>query len=106
VQQFKQIYGAYFAGQDLLPDGSMFVCTPMDALFCLLPLLDKARSKGSGGGMFCALDQVLTEAGAERLAPALSAVDAECICDTREAGGDLFFRLSDDRVIMLINACF
>ncbi|KAF5842512.1 ribonuclease H2, subunit B [Dunaliella salina] len=86
-------------------DGSLYLCTPLDPLFPLLPILEKARNKGAGNeGVFCALDQILTEAGAqwqgaERLAQAAVRADFACLCDCKESGGDAYYRLNDKKAL-------
>ncbi|KAJ9510495.1 hypothetical protein QJQ45_015963 [Haematococcus lacustris] len=44
-QHFKQMFSAWLVGSQLLPDGGLHTCTPMDPLFVLLPVLDTARKQ-------------------------------------------------------------
>lgn len=78
-------------------DGGLYVANRVDPLFLLLPVLDKAR----GGGRFCDLEHILETAEAPALAAALPPMlqgQLECLCDAKEAGGQQYYRLSDDRV--------
>ncbi|KXZ56251.1 hypothetical protein GPECTOR_1g219 [Gonium pectorale] len=73
VNRFKQAYSAWLAGERLLADGGLFLATPYDPLFALLPILDRARDKdeASPAGKFKELDELLYDASAPGLSELL-----------------------------------
>ncbi|KAL6757614.1 ribonuclease H2, subunit B [Haematococcus lacustris] len=106
-QHFKQMFSAWLVGSQLLPDGSLHTCTPMDPLFVLLPVLDAARKQSNDSpGVFSALDQIIEEGAVQW--PALPLLlqqgvvgpsDLECVCDVKRSGGEDYYRLNDNRVL-------
>ena len=67
-----------------------------------LLIRDCLQSPGvSEGGYFCSIDQILESSETPQL-KLLAKAAASClplVCDTKEAGGDTFFRLNDDLVL-------
>lgn len=45
LQWFKQSYGSWFLGDYISEDGSLYMATPVDPVFILLPIFDEARMK-------------------------------------------------------------
>ncbi|PNW80521.1 hypothetical protein CHLRE_07g320800v5 [Chlamydomonas reinhardtii] len=66
MNRFKQAHSAWLTGDRLLSDGGMFIATPYDPLFALLPLLDRARDKDEASplGKFKELDELLYDSNA------------------------------------------
>ncbi|CAI5996132.1 unnamed protein product [Closterium sp. NIES-64] len=87
-------------------NGSLFMATPIDAAFLLLPILDKSRMKKEGSsseGMFRSLDEICTVDGF----PSYGWLQSQgvwdpvlpLITDIREVGSTRFYRLNDSRVL-------
>ncbi|KAG2450443.1 hypothetical protein HYH02_004945 [Chlamydomonas schloesseri] len=66
LNRFKQAHSAWLTGDRLLSDGGMFIATPYDPLFALLPLLDRARDKDETSplGKYKELDELLYDSNA------------------------------------------
>ena len=84
-------------------DGSLYIATPIDPLFILLPALEKASASG---GMFCDMETILQQFlpcdDARMLYQIQHMVPSDqlaCICDTKESGGQLYVRLNSDKVV-------
>lgn len=90
-------------------DGSLFLSTPIDPLFIMIPALDKAREHGN----FCDIEQCivcllgeqhnqhcgllmrqLLEKQEEKEASVL-----DNVCDIKEACGQQYYRLSDEKTL-------
>ncbi|KAK8943351.1 hypothetical protein KSP40_PGU000656 [Platanthera guangdongensis] len=57
---FKQPFGSWFLGDYVCEDGSLYINTPVDPIFILLPIFNVARlKKGKERGMFRQLDEIL-----------------------------------------------
>jgi len=72
------------------------MATPIDPLFLILPLLEKSSS------MFCDAEQLCEAFNDTQLSAYLSpAIKSQlpCICENKEAGGELYYRLSEERTI-------
>ncbi|CAI5517568.1 unnamed protein product, partial [Closterium sp. Naga37s-1] len=106
VAWFKDALSSWLLKDSVLQDGSLFMATPIDAAFLLLPILDKSRMKkeGSGSeGMFRSLDEICTVDGF----PSYGWLQSQgvwdpvlpLITDIREVGSTRFYRLNDSRVL-------
>lgn len=85
-------------------DGTLHVSTPVDPLFVLLPVLDKNRNATADApaGVFTGLEQLLSHDAFPHLAQILAAAvepQLSCVCDVKEAGGERYYRLSDQRAL-------
>nr|XP_010929864.1 ribonuclease H2 subunit B isoform X3 [Elaeis guineensis] len=59
---FKQSCGSWFLGDYVCEDGSLYIATPIDPIFILLPVFEAARmtiQKRNDQGMFRQLDEIL-----------------------------------------------
>lgn len=97
----KKKYSSWFIDDSVIADGSLYIWTPVDILFLLLPALEKSRSQGT----FCSIDHVVEcmDCGQDgyRL---MSIIDRQkdkikSICEWKENGGDIYFKLDDDKVV-------
>ncbi|CAI5526199.1 unnamed protein product [Closterium sp. Naga37s-1] len=106
VAWFKDALSSWLLGDSVLQDGSLFMATPIDAAFMLLPILDKSRMKKEGSdseGMFRSLDEICTVDGF----PSYGWLQSQgvwdpvlpLITDIREVGSTRFYRLNDGRVL-------
>ncbi|KAK1270060.1 hypothetical protein QJS04_geneDACA004327 [Acorus gramineus] len=111
---FKQAYGSWFLGDYVCEDGSLYISTPVDPVFILLPIFEEARmKKGNDVGMFRQLDEIIFIDGFPGYQH-LSNIAEGCmklICDVKgyynvdhirfffsEIGTSKFFRLDDSKV--------
>lgn len=69
------------------------MATPVDALFFLIPMLEKAGDK------FCDLEHILTCGDSQHAALLTPLVTKQLqnICDVKEAGGQSYYRLSHEK---------
>lgn len=89
----------------LLPaDGGLYLSTPIDVLYVLLPVLERSRKKHpsdtSSAGVFCSMEQLLYDEQhpeLARLAP-LAEKHLTCVCDVKEVCDEKYYRLNDDLV--------
>ncbi|KAK1318797.1 hypothetical protein QJS10_CPB04g01479 [Acorus calamus] len=99
---FKQAYGSWFLGDYVCEDGSLYISTPVDPVFILLPIFEEARmKKGNDVGMFRQLDEIIFIDGFPGYQH-LSNIAEGCmklICDVKEIGTSKFFRLDDSKVL-------
>ncbi|CAI5984393.1 unnamed protein product [Closterium sp. NIES-65] len=106
VAWFKDALSSWLLGDSVLQDGSLFMATPIDAAFMLLPILNKSRMKKEGSdseGMFRSLDEICTVDGF----PSYGWLQSQgvwdpvlpLITDIREVGSSRFYRLNDSRVL-------
>ncbi|GJP32695.1 hypothetical protein CLOM_g17296 [Closterium sp. NIES-68] len=103
---FKDALASWLLGDSVLEDGSLFMATPIDAAFLLLPLLVKSRMKKEGSdseGMFRSLDEICTVDGFPSYGwlQSQGAWDSALalITDSREVGSTRYYRLNDSRVM-------
>ena len=84
----------------VLSDGSVYISTPVDILFIILPLLEKSQRRG-----FVPLSDLFDDANAGpqlRLLLEPSKDHLGAVCDVKEAGDESYYRLNDDRVVAWI----
>ena len=82
-------------------DGSLYVATPVDVLFLILPALESTRASG---GNFCELEHCLerlclTPEALESVTALITPEQMQCICDTKQVGDQYYYRLNDERVL-------
>ncbi|KAF6174301.1 hypothetical protein GIB67_040794 [Kingdonia uniflora] len=99
---FKQSYGSWFLGDYVSEDGSLYVATPVDPVFILLPIFDKARMKKDGDkGKFRQLDEIMfinDYPGYQNILP-LAQLCMEIVCEVKEIESVKFFRLDESKVL-------
>uniref|UniRef100_A0A7N0R897 Ribonuclease H2 subunit B n=1 Tax=Kalanchoe fedtschenkoi TaxID=63787 RepID=A0A7N0R897_KALFE len=103
---FKQPYGSWFLGNYVSENDGMYFITPVDLVFVLLPLLDKARMRkgndaDSHPGNFRQLEEVLFLDGYPDYHSLLPLAEAAIavVCQVKEVGDFKFFRLDDAKVL-------
>ncbi|KAL4447480.1 hypothetical protein ABPG75_004699 [Micractinium tetrahymenae] len=100
INWYKQQYSSWFVGDQVLSDGGLYLCSPVDPLLLLLPLLERAREQQN---VFQDLEQILSMAAspsAHLLASVLGGGEQlGCLCDVKEAGGQRYYRLNDELVV-------
>ncbi|ERN06872.1 hypothetical protein AMTR_s00005p00247650 [Amborella trichopoda] len=99
---FKQSYGSWFIGDYICEDGGIYVATPVDPVFILLPLFHEARmKKGDELGKFRQVDDIMFVdgyPGYRYLLPVVSN-SLQAICEVKEVGSEIFCRLDDSKVV-------
>ncbi|GMH10735.1 hypothetical protein Nepgr_012576 [Nepenthes gracilis] len=99
---FKQSYGSWFLGDYVCEDGSMYMSTPIDPVFIMLPIFEKARfKKGDDPGKFRQLDEMVFvdgHPGYQQLLPVVEK-SMHVVCEVKEVGSVKFFRLDDSKVL-------
>ncbi|WOL02463.1 hypothetical protein Cni_G11182 [Canna indica] len=99
---FKQSYGSWFLGDYVCEDGSLYITTPVDPIFVLLPIFEEARmKKTTDQGVFRQLDEILYVDGYPGYQHLFSiAKDTmNVVCEVQEIGSSKFFRLDNSRVL-------
>ncbi|KAJ4805625.1 Ribonuclease H2 subunit B [Rhynchospora pubera] len=99
---FKQSFGSWFLGDYVCEDGGFYICTPVDPIFVLLPLFDFAHMSNSNDqGKFRQLDELLYVDGYPGYQNLISIArnQMQMICDVKEIGSELFYRLDDSKVL-------
>ncbi|CAH8378752.1 unnamed protein product [Eruca vesicaria subsp. sativa] len=99
IQWFIQSYGSWFLGDYISQDGSIYMATPVDHVFILLPIFDEARMKITHS--FRQLDEILFVEGCPEYQHLLSLAEKcmEIVCQTQEVGSMKFYRLDNARVL-------
>ncbi|KZV24783.1 hypothetical protein F511_34212 [Dorcoceras hygrometricum] len=98
---FKQSYGSWFLGDYVSEDGRLYIATPVDPVFILLPIFEEARmKKGDDPGKFRQLDEIIYIPGYPGYQSLSSMADKtmQVVCDVKEVGSTKFFRLNDLKV--------
>eukprot|EP00798_Chlamydomonas_sp_ICE-L_P004557 gene4557-14737_t len=121
VNRFKQKQSSWFVGGGVVSDGGVYMATPVDPIFVLLPVLERSRAKtASSSGMFCPLEQILSDPISPALhvllngggggggegeevqgsAPSTTPISELLlsVCEVKDAGGDKYYRVSDEMV--------
>ncbi|VVB12302.1 unnamed protein product [Arabis nemorensis] len=102
LQWFKQSYGSWFLGDYISQDGSLYMATPVDPVFILLPIFDEARmKKGEDPGKFRQVDEILFVEGypGYQLLLSLAEKCMDVVCQTQEVGSMKFYRLDNSKVL-------
>ncbi|KAF2534863.1 hypothetical protein F2Q70_00032843, partial [Brassica cretica] len=94
----RNVHDCFF----FVTDGSLYMATPVDPVFILLPIFDEARmKKGEDPGKFRQLDEILFVEGYpeyQHLLP-LAEKCMEIVCQTQEVGSMKFYRLDNSKVL-------
>nr|XP_010929863.1 ribonuclease H2 subunit B isoform X2 [Elaeis guineensis] len=101
---FKQSCGSWFLGDYVCEDGSLYIATPIDPIFILLPVFEAARmtiQKRNDQGMFRQLDEILYVDGYPGYQHLMSVAEdsMQLVCEVKEIGSSKFFRLNDSKLI-------
>lgn len=99
---FKQSYGSWFLGDYVCEDGGLYIATPVDPIFILLPVFEAARMmKGNDQGMFRQLDEILCVDGypGYQHLMVLAKDSMQLVCEVKEIGSSKFFRINDSKVL-------
>lgn len=99
---FKQSYGSWFLGDYVCEDGSLYVSTPVDPIFVLLPIFEEARMKKENDqGMYRQLDEILYVEGYPGYQHLLSMAQdtMKIVCEVKEIGSLQYFRLDNSKVL-------
>ncbi|KAL1291248.1 hypothetical protein HN51_059800 [Arachis hypogaea] len=102
LQWFKNLYGSWFLGDYITEDGRLYLSTPIDPVFIMLPVFDEARmKKGDEPGKFRQLDEILFIDRFPDYQQLFSTVEncMQVVCDVKEVGSSKFFRLDDSKVL-------
>ncbi|KAI5070410.1 hypothetical protein GOP47_0014753 [Adiantum capillus-veneris] len=102
VHWFKEQFSSWFLGDHVLEDGSLYVGTPVDPIFLLLPILDEARmKKADDAGKFRSLEEILyveDYPGYQHFSCLLGDT-LDSVCEVREIGTSKFYRLNESKVL-------
>ncbi|KAK9265672.1 hypothetical protein L1049_001682 [Liquidambar formosana] len=99
---FKRSYGSWFLGDYVCEDGCLYIATPVDPVFIMLPIFEEARmKKGDDPGKFRQLDEILFINGYPGYQHLLSIAEnaMQIVCEIKVIGSSKFFRLDDLKVI-------
>ncbi|KAF3446485.1 hypothetical protein FNV43_RR11664 [Rhamnella rubrinervis] len=99
---FKQPYSSWFLGDYVSEDGRLYIATPVDPVFVLLPIFDEARmKKGEDPGKFRQLDEIIFIDGYPGYQHLLSVAEKsmQVVCEVKEVGSSKFYRLDDSKVL-------
>merc|ERR1712226_426466 len=102
IQKVVQHPSSWFIGNYLESNGSLFVCTPVDPLFLVLPFLQKSRNKSKDqGGYFLELSIILKNEdfpAMSLLATMLKNDQLSLICDVKDGWNSAVYRLNDEHL--------
>ncbi|QCE16139.1 ribonuclease H2 subunit B [Vigna unguiculata] len=99
---FKNLYGSWFLGDYITEDGRLYLSTPIDPVFIMLPIFEEARmKKGDDLGRFRQLDEILFIDGYPGYMQLMSVVEncMRLVSEVKEVGSSKFFRLDDSKVL-------
>ncbi|KAI4364995.1 hypothetical protein MLD38_021022 [Melastoma candidum] len=102
LHRFKSRFGSWFLGNYVSKDGCLYMATPVDPVFVLLPLFEDARmKKGDEAGKFRQLDEIMFVDGFPAYHSLVSAAEKSMhvVCEVKEIGSTQFFRLDDSKVL-------
>eukprot|EP01095_Lingulamoeba_sp_RSL-Kostka_P013153 TRINITY_DN537_c0_g2_i1.p1 TRINITY_DN537_c0_g2~~TRINITY_DN537_c0_g2_i1.p1 ORF type:complete len:357 (+),score=96.77 TRINITY_DN537_c0_g2_i1:162-1232(+) len=90
------LYSSWFIDQTIQQDGSLYICTPIDPLYFLLPFFEEHIDK-----YFKNVKTLLMESqdGYEQFLHILPDITIDLICDQRELDNEIFYRLNKDKVL-------
>ncbi|XP_047169606.1 uncharacterized protein LOC124838128 [Vigna umbellata] len=102
LQWFKNLYGSWCLGDYITEDGRLYLSTPIDPVFIMLPIFEEARmKKGDDLGRFRQLDEILFIDGYPGYMQLMSVVEncMQVVSEIKEVGSSKFFRLDDSKVL-------
>eukprot|EP00884_Botryococcus_braunii_P020697 jgi/Botrbrau1/7310/Bobra.247_3s0005.1 len=99
---FKQEHSCILHGDNVISDAGLHLYTPVDPIFIALPILEanRGQKKGSDGAFRNAEEAMHTDDFPDfgRVAP-LALPYLACVCDVKDAAGDTYYRLNNDKVL-------
>jgi len=101
VLQFREETRSWFVEDSVQKDGGLYIITPVDPLFLILPYLTKFSQK------FRTLEQLLLDEGhpsISRLTGCLTSEETLNICDVKVDDDLQVYRLNNDKVIAWLKA--
>lgn len=102
LQWFKKSHTSWFLGDYVCEDGSLYISTPVDPVFVMLPIFEDARmKKGDDPGKFRQLDEIIYIDGYPGYQHLLPVVEKSMgvVCEVKDIGSTKFFRLDDSKVL-------
>lgn len=103
--RFTSSYGSWFfvpenreQAPDVCSNGNMTIVTAVDPLFCALVLMDARRAVGQKQ-VFQPLDALCVTADGTNLGQFGDAQQFAMLCDVKQAAGETFYRLSDEKTM-------
>ena len=103
VQWHKQRYGAWFVGDSVVEDGSMYMASLVDPLFVVLPVLEASSKEAEA--RFMDAESVCEASRLGEMFPDMFEVCAQSasawgsVCDVKVAGGEQYFRFNPERAL-------
>ncbi|CDF38819.1 unnamed protein product [Chondrus crispus] len=108
--RFKSPFASWFfvpEAEELVPDvcsnGDVTMVTRVDPLFCALVLMDSLREVGDKQ-VFQPLDALCVTADGTNLTGLCDTRQFEMLCDVKEAGGESFYKLNDEKAMSWLQA--
>jgi len=103
VNRMAEHPSSWFIEDEVQQDGSLFMATPVDPLFVLIPLLELNRKKTADhAGLFCDLSQMLSDTNKSGYAHfskfSAEALNLQLICDVNKDHDEPLYRLNDSKV--------
>ena len=101
-------YAAWFAGDSVIQDGSLYIFTPVHINFLLIPALEKIHKDGATGGSYCGLDHVVESMECDGSAfgillgvvgHAAHAKGLSAICDVKACDGAMYVKLCEEKLL-------
>lgn len=110
ILRFEAQFGSWFfvpedvdVAPDVCSNGNITIVTAVDPLFCALVLMDALGTVGEKL-VFQPLDDLCVTADGTNLMQLCDASQFDMLCDVKEAGGEKFYRLSEEKVIGWLRA--
>lgn len=104
IQRFEdKVPRSWFVGNSIQHAGELFICTPLDPVLMMLPLLQKTQGQPN----FITIDQILDDKNpgfAQLENCAEIATDLGEVCDVRGEGAYCGFRLNQDLLLKWLAA--
>ena len=105
IARFSPPFGSFFLvptdaslAPDVCSNGNITFVTPVDPLFAMLILIDCHR-KQTADNVFQPLDAICATKDGNNLSSICKQEQFACICDVREAAGQTFYRLNNEKVV-------
>lgn len=110
INRFSQQYGSFLIvpeDTNLVPEvcsnGNMTFVTMIDPLFCMLALIE-CQKRATGTDVFQPLSSMCLTSEGTDLSPICPEEQFSLICDTKQAAGQSFYRLSEEKVLQWLLA--
>ncbi|GMH33303.1 hypothetical protein BSKO_01137 [Bryopsis sp. KO-2023] len=100
INFFKEAHRSWLLGETALQDGGVYLCAPIDPLFLILPILERAKRKSRDGpGVFCDIMDALDGEGCGVLGNVLPEGQLKCICDEQRVENLSYVRINEQKVL-------